>query len=114
MAWGAASKGAVCSVWRSPSKVHLRHVDCLLRAAEAEEQLVRRGKATMKLYTFPAAPNGRKVNAVIHHLEIKGIETEVVNLMEGAQKKPEYLAINPLGRIPTLVAWKQTAPQLRV
>ena len=57
----------------------------------------------MKLYTFPGAPNGRKVNAVIQHLEIKGIETEVVNLAEGAQRKPEYMAINPMGRIPTLI-----------
>jgi len=57
----------------------------------------------MKLYTFPPSPNGRKVQAVINHLGLKDIEVHVVNLGEGAQRKPEYLTVNPMGRIPALV-----------
>jgi glutathione S-transferase len=57
----------------------------------------------MKLYTFPAAPNPRKVHAVIEHLGITGIEIHLVDLGKGEQRSPEYLAVNPMGRVPTLV-----------
>lgn len=57
----------------------------------------------MKFYTFPGAPNPRKVHVVIEHLGIKDIETQIVNLGQGEQRSPEYLAINPMGRVPTLV-----------
>src|SRR5262249_11468254 len=33
----------------------------------------------------------------------KDIELHIVNPGEGAHKKPEYLAVNPMGRVPTLV-----------
>lgn len=57
----------------------------------------------MKLYTMPQAPNPRKVHAVIEHLGIKDIEMHLVNLAKGEQRSPEYLAINPMARVPTLV-----------
>ena len=56
----------------------------------------------MKLYGFPPSPNTRKVLAVAAALEIP-LEFALVNLAAGEQRKPEYLALNPSGRTPTLV-----------
>ena len=52
------------------------------------------------LYTF-STPNGWKASVALEELEIP-YETHVVNIMSGDQKKPEYLAINPNGRIPAI------------
>jgi glutathione S-transferase len=56
----------------------------------------------MKLYGFPGSPNTWKVRATAHQLDIP-LELEIVDLSKGAQKKPDYLALNPTGRTPTLV-----------
>ena len=55
-----------------------------------------------RLYTTPLSANGRKVLAASHHL---GLEPEVtlVNVYKGEGRSPQYLAINPLGKIPALV-----------
>ena len=55
----------------------------------------------MKLYTFPPAPNPTKLAI---YLGEKGLEipSELVNLVHGDQKKPEFLARNPLGGVPVL------------
>jgi len=53
------------------------------------------------LYTAPT-PNGWKASVTLEELEIP-YEVHVVNLMEGDQKQPEYLKLNPNGRIPTIV-----------
>jgi len=53
------------------------------------------------LYTAPT-PNGWKASIALEELEIP-YEVRVVNLLAGDQKKPEYLALNPNGRIPTIV-----------
>ena len=55
----------------------------------------------IKLYTAPT-PNGWKASITLEELEIP-YETTFVNLMEGDQKKPDFLAINPNGRIPAIV-----------
>jgi glutathione S-transferase len=54
------------------------------------------------LYTTPLSANGRKALAVCHHLGLKPA-VEIVNVYEGEGQTPEYLAIHPLGKIPTLV-----------
>jgi len=53
------------------------------------------------LYTW-TTPNGRKVSIA---LEEMGLEYKVhpVDLKTGAQKRPDFLAINPNGRIPAIV-----------
>ena len=53
------------------------------------------------LYTAPT-PNGWKASITLEELELP-YEVHIVNLMAGDQKRPEYLKINPNGRIPTIV-----------
>ena len=53
------------------------------------------------LYTAPT-PNGWKASIALEELAIP-YEVHVVNLMAGEQKTPEYLKLNPNGRIPTIV-----------
>ena len=53
------------------------------------------------LYTF-STPNGWKASVALEEMEIP-YETHVINIMSGDQKKPEYVALNPNGRIPTIV-----------
>ena len=67
----------------------------------------------MKLYGFPPSPNTWKVRAVAAHLGVP-LELEFVDLTKGAPRTPEYLALNPTGRTPTLVdgdfkLWESTA-----
>jgi glutathione S-transferase len=60
------------------------------------------GVPVLKLYTTPLSANGRKVLAVSRQLELKP-DIHLVNVYRGEGRSPEYLAINPLGKIPTLV-----------
>jgi len=55
----------------------------------------------LKLYDMPLSGNCQKVRLM---LSLLGVEYEKVpvNLAEGEQKKPEYLAINPLGKVPAI------------
>src|SRR5262249_56917255 len=53
------------------------------------------------LYTAPT-PNGHKASITLEELEMP-YEVHIVNLMGGDQKTPEFLAINPNGRIPAIV-----------
>ena len=52
-------------------------------------------------YTAPT-PNGHKVSCTLEAMELE-YKTHVVNLMENEQKKPEFIAISPNGRIPAIV-----------
>ena len=49
-----------------------------------------------------ATPNGHKVSCTLEALGMD-YEVHVVNLMEGEQKKLEFLKISPNGRIPAIV-----------
>jgi glutathione S-transferase len=67
----------------------------------------------MKLYGFPPSPNTWKVRAVAAHLGVP-LDFHFVDLSKGAQRAPDYLAINPTARAPTLVdgdfaLWESTA-----
>jgi len=56
----------------------------------------------MKLYTFPPAPNPKRLDIFIAE---KGIEIEIitVDLMAGEHRKASYLSVNPWGTVPALV-----------
>jgi glutathione S-transferase len=56
----------------------------------------------MKLYTSPFSYNSRKALVTAIHL---GFEPEVVpvDLAKGEQRKPDFLALNPSGKVPVLV-----------
>ncbi len=53
------------------------------------------------LYTAPT-PNGHKASCTLEALELD-YKTHFVNISEGEQKVPEFLAISPNGRIPAIV-----------
>ncbi|HSO34897.1 MAG TPA: glutathione S-transferase family protein [Labilithrix sp.] len=54
----------------------------------------------MKIYSIQASNNCRRVNATVQHL---GLEADVVDPSMGDLKKPEFLALNPNGKVPLLV-----------
>lgn len=56
----------------------------------------------MKLYTNLFSPNARKVHALAEALGIE-IDFEIVDLAAGANRTPDYLALNPNAKVPTLV-----------
>src|SRR5438270_13716090 len=54
----------------------------------------------MKLYHFPS-PNPQKVTFALQEL---GLDCEIVplDLAKGEQRQPDFLALNPFGRVPVL------------
>ena len=56
----------------------------------------------MKLYMHPLSNNARRPRIVARLLGIT-LEEIVVDMQSGANRKPEYLAINPNGKVPTLI-----------
>ena len=56
----------------------------------------------MKLYMTPASSNARRVRLTAAVLGMN-LEEQLVNLAQGEQRKPAYLALNPNGTVPTLV-----------
>jgi GST-like protein len=55
----------------------------------------------LELYTA-TTPNGWKASVTLEELELP-YSLHAINLMDDDQKAPEYLRLNPNGRIPTLV-----------
>lgn len=53
------------------------------------------------LYTAPT-PNGYKASVTLEELELD-YNVHVIDIQAGDQKKPEFLAINPNGRIPAII-----------
>ncbi|HEY6556136.1 MAG TPA: glutathione S-transferase family protein [Polyangiaceae bacterium] len=67
----------------------------------------------MKLYDFAFSPNCRKVRAVGYELGVT-FEYAPVNLIQGEQRAPAFLARNPNGRVPVLedgelILWESNA-----
>lgn len=56
----------------------------------------------MKLYHHPYSSNARRVRMAALELGTP-LELELVELATGAQKSADYMALNPNGRVPTLV-----------
>lgn len=55
----------------------------------------------LKLYYSPGACS-LAAHIVLEELGFP-YKAQKLNLLEGEQRKPEYLALNPMGRVPTLV-----------
>lgn len=68
---------------------------------------------SLTLHAFPHSPRGFKVLAAANHLGLD-YEFRFVDLGKGDQKRPEFLALNPNGRMPVLeddafVLWESNA-----
>lgn len=68
---------------------------------------------TIELHVFPPSPRALKVLAVANHLGID-YSQRMVDLVKGEQKAPQYAALNPNMRMPTLkdgdyVLWESSA-----
>lgn len=55
----------------------------------------------LKLYVFPPSPRSFKVLAAASYLDVEH-EKCVVDLGKGEQRLPEFIAINPNGKVPAL------------
>jgi glutathione S-transferase len=56
----------------------------------------------MTFYGLVGSPNSRKVEAVLNHTCLAA-RREFLGIFEGDLKTPEYLALNPNGKVPCLV-----------
>ena len=54
------------------------------------------------LYTAPLSGNGRKVHMLLEEAGA-AYQLSKLDLMKGEQKNPDYLKLNPNGKVPTLV-----------
>lgn len=57
---------------------------------------------TIKLHGFPMSPNARRVQIALEEVGAP-YEYVLVDLMQGQQRAADYVALNPNGRVPTLV-----------
>jgi glutathione S-transferase len=68
---------------------------------------------TIEIYAFPPSPRAFRVMALANHLELDWT-LRMLDLVKGEQKAPEYAALNPNMRMPTLkdgdyVLWESGA-----
>ena len=56
----------------------------------------------MRLYTSPYSPNCRKVHGVLMQTGLE-VDEHSVDLRRGEQSKPDFLGVNPNGKVPVLV-----------
>lgn len=64
----------------------------------------------MKLYYSPLSSNSRKARMAAALLDIP-LELQNVELPKGAQRLPEFLAVNPMGKVPVLVDGDLVLPE---
>ena len=57
---------------------------------------------TIKLYDFPSSPNCQRVKVVLAEKNLP-YDIVPVDLKNREQKKPEYLKLNPYGKVPVLI-----------
>ena len=67
----------------------------------------------MKLYNAPISPNGKRVRICAAELGLP-IDEQAVDFARGDARSPDYLALNPMGKVPTLtdgglVLWESAA-----
>jgi glutathione S-transferase len=55
----------------------------------------------MRLYHNPYSSNARRARMTAVHLDVK-VEFVLVDLFKGEQRKPEFLRMNPNGKVPIL------------
>ncbi|HEY2986720.1 MAG TPA: glutathione S-transferase family protein [Candidatus Binatia bacterium] len=58
--------------------------------------------AAIKLYDFLSSPNCQRVKVVLAEKKL-AYETVPVDLKKGEQKKPDFLKLNPYGKVPVIV-----------
>ena len=68
---------------------------------------------SLKLHVFPPSPRAFKVLFAANQLGVD-YDLQFINLFKGEQNSPEYRALNPHGRMPTLeddgfVLWESNA-----
>lgn len=56
----------------------------------------------MKLYVTQISPNCRQAEAVVHHLDLD-VDIICKDIQSGELQSQDFLALNPNGRVPTLV-----------
>ena len=56
----------------------------------------------MRLYSFTITPNNRKVEAFVKHFDLP-VDVHHVSFKDRETQSEEYLAINPMGKVPALV-----------
>ena len=57
----------------------------------------------MKLYMHPGSPNSRRARAAAR-LANADVDEVIVDVAKGENRTRDYLALNPMGKVPTLVA----------
>src|SRR3954471_13421424 len=67
----------------------------------------------MKLYHTPMSPNGKRARICAAELGI-ALEDAPIDFARGDARSPDYLALNPMGKVPTLtdgpfVLWESAA-----
>lgn len=67
----------------------------------------------MQLYMTPMSPNVRRVRLTAAALDLS-LEETIVDFAAGEHKRPEYLALNPNGAVPTLVDGEFVLTESRV
>lgn len=58
--------------------------------------------AAIKLYDFPSSPNCQRVKVVLEEKKLP-YENIPVDLKAKEQKKPEFLKLNPYGKVPVII-----------